>query len=65
MMKLYDLDKGDFFRLAGDDNSPVIKFDHLDGMYSVCYLEKDGDFNELVHLAGFTPVLRYYEESRV
>jgi hypothetical protein len=53
-MKLYDLSPGDNFILAGDDDSPVFRFERLDGMYSICWL---GD--SIVHLAAFTPVIRF------
>lgn len=59
-MKLFNLEKGDKFKLAGDDNSPVFEFDHLDGMYSVCYTR---DNRKIWNFAGYTPVIRVKEEG--
>lgn len=56
-MKIYDLDQGDWFQVAGDRDSPKIRFHHLDGMYSLCYTES----GEIIHLVGFTPVQRAEE----
>ena len=46
-MKLYDCPKGSKIRLVGDvtipvahpplDEGDVLTFDHIDGMYSLCY----------------------------
>lgn len=63
LMKLYNLDRGDKFKLAGDDNSPVFEFDHLDGMYSVCYSLDPYDYRDIIHFAGFTPVIRVKENG--
>lgn len=56
MTKLYNILKGS--RIYGeqlDDGTPiVIIFDHLDGMYSYCYLEHD--HSKLVHLSASTPL---------
>ena len=52
-MKLYELEKGDSFTLAGEDDSPVFTFDHVDGMYSVCWLA-----GSIVHLGASAPVLK-------
>lgn len=40
----------------------VVVFDHLDGMYSYCYLESDP--SKLIHLSAVTPLKKvgdYYE----
>ena len=61
-MKLYDLKKGDKFRIIDDeprvppgapeaDPDKVYWFGSIDGMYSYC---KDGD--QLVHFAAWTEV---------
>ena len=63
-MKLYELGRGESFRLAGDDNSPVFKLDRLDGMYSLCYYIEEGK-EKVAHLAGSTPVLVTNEEYNV
>lgn len=68
-MKLYDLRRGDKFRITEENpkmpvDSPeflpeydkVYWFSHIDGMYSYC---KDGD--EVVHFAAWTEVERVEE----
>jgi hypothetical protein len=62
-MKLYELKKGDKFRVIrenptiyiGQEFEPeeVFIFDHVDGMYSYCFWE---DTNEVVHIAVFQEV---------
>lgn len=58
-MKLYELTKGDSFKLAGDDLSPVFIFDHVDGMYSYCTCG-----TRVVHLAAFAPVIRINNDKK-
>jgi len=54
-MKLYELDSGDKFKLAGDDRSPVFIFDRLTiDMSSVSRDQKGEVFN----FVGNTPVIR-------
>jgi hypothetical protein len=39
-MKLYELKKGQKFKFSGEDGQfypEEIEFDHVDGMYSVCW----------------------------
>lgn len=50
-MKLWELQKGDIFD-APDIGEELYRFDHCDGMYSVCYNTK----REVVHLSVLTPV---------
>jgi len=57
-MLLHELKKGDKFTIDGEEDSPIIGFDHVDGMYSVCYVS-----GEVVHLNLFTPVIKIPEES--
>lgn len=68
MTKLYELPRNSFFQLADDtvrvppDGEPVtplpmcevIKFGHIDGMYSYC-TRKSG---EVVHFAAWTEVVQ-------
>jgi hypothetical protein len=57
-MKLYDLNAGDYFRLAGDPASPVFRiYKYLADMQVICY-DKDG---ETLRLPGYSPVLRATE----
>ena len=67
-MKLYDLNKGDKFRIVDDEprvpvgapeaeDDKVYWFGSIDGMYSYC---KDGD--KLVHFAAWTEVERVNED---
>lgn len=69
-MKLYDLKKGDKFRIIDDEvkvpvahaepeEGKVYWFGHIDGMYSYC---KDGD--QLVHFAAWTEVERVDETEK-
>lgn len=62
-MKLMNLNKGDKFRILEThivvppvhrdlDGYEVLTFDHIDGMYSLCY-DKDGRY---VHPAAWTEV---------
>jgi len=44
------------YEVSGEDN-PVIVYDHLDGMYSVCYIE--GNLEKIVHLSASTPLVKY------
>lgn len=52
-MKLYEIPSGSIFRVNDDQDKTKLKFDHIDGMYSVCYTV---DTNELVHIAAFASV---------
>ena len=56
-MKLYELKRNDMFKIDGQEDSPIIRFDHVDGMYSVCYIGEN-----LVHLSASTPVILIPEE---
>ena len=58
-MKLYNLDIGDKFILAGDPNSPVFTFHRLDGMYSICYTNN----LDVYTLGSSAPVLRIEEKK--
>jgi len=46
-MKLYELEKDKRFTLVGDDSGTVFLLDHIDGMYSVCYLG-----NAIIHISA-------------
>jgi hypothetical protein len=50
-MKLYDVPRNT--RIVLEDDTELM-FDHLDGMYSVCY----NDSGSIVHLAVWTEVTR-------
>ena len=69
-MKLYELKKGDRFRIIDEEprvppDAPEAEYDKvywfgsIDGMYSYC---KDGD--ELVHFAAWTEVERVDEREK-
>lgn len=51
-MKLYNVPRNTKIRVLDDPNQPELLFEHIDGMYSVCYNSK----NELVILAAWTQV---------
>ena len=62
-MKLYELSRDSYFQLDNgvlldNDNREVYYFDHIDGMYSLCY-DKNGN---PVHFAAWTPV-KYYQND--
>ena len=71
-MKLYDLpqrtEKGvklyGLKSVAGDDL--VIIFDHIDGMYSYCWvLDVNDNRDKIVHLSAITPVKKYKDGYKV
>lgn len=51
MSKLYEIPRGSKIKSWGE----VIIFDHVDGMYSYCYLEKDK--SKLIHLSASTELV--------
>jgi hypothetical protein len=54
-LKLYEIPRYSKIRVIGLDGEPtedVFQFDHVDGMYSLCFDEKDHP----VHLAAWTDV---------
>jgi len=53
-MKLYELEKGDTFRLEEDNDSPLFTFEKVDGMYSRCFTVA----GDLIHLAAYALVIR-------
>ena len=51
-MKLYELPRNTYFTLQEDAKQQIYLFEHIDGMYSVCY-----DLNDnLIHIAAWTDV---------
>lgn len=48
-VRLYNVKRDSVISLAGDE---IFKFDHIDGMYSVCYTLA----GNLFHIAATTPV---------
>ena len=51
-MKLYELPRRTYFTIEDDPTQYVYFFDHIDGMYSVCYNHED----EIIHIAAWTDV---------
>ena len=51
-MKLLDLPRNTFFTIVGDDSNTVLRFERLDGSYSVCWNEHD----RLVHINAMAEV---------
>lgn len=46
----------------------VVLFDHLDGAYSLCYLEdsgKNGEPVDLIHLSASTPLVPYKDGYKI
>lgn len=52
-MKLYLVPRNTYIKIEGDAIEQIFKFDHIDGMLSICYTE-DG---ELCHLSPSTEVI--------
>ena len=54
--RLYEIKPRQYIRIrdGSDADGAELFFDHLDGMYSVCYT--DAVPRQIVHLAAYTPV---------
>lgn len=62
-MKLYELPRGSYFKLSNNPEAMTFKLDHIDGMYSLCWLN-----GEIIHIAAFAEVIpteRPEDESQV
>ena len=62
MKKLYELPEKQNIKLYFDDNIEGIKdivviFDHIDGMYSYCWLEEDK--TKIIHIKATTLFKKY------
>jgi len=62
MKKLYELPEYQNIKLYFDDNIENIKdivviFDHIDGLYSYCWLEEDK--TKIIHIKATTPFKEY------
>ena len=57
-MKLLDLAEDTFFSIVGDDSNTVLRFERLDGSYSVCWNEHD----KLVHINAIAEVKEVCDE---
>lgn len=55
MKKLYELPEHQNVKLYIDDM--IVIFDHVDGLYSYCYLEEDE--NKIVHINACTEFKKY------
>lgn len=55
MKKLYQLPEYENVKLYIDDK--VVIFDHIDGMYSYCWLEEDR--SKIVHIKAWTLFKKY------
>ena len=55
MKKLYELPEYQNVKLYFDDK--VVIFDHIDGMYSYCWLEEDKD--KIIHIKAWTLFKEY------
>ena len=54
-MKLYELSRDSLFMIDEEGyRKDIFRLEKLDGMYSRCY----DDQGQLIHLAGFTPVIK-------
>jgi len=52
-MKLYELKRNTYFTLSGVEGCRIFLFDHLDGMYSVCFNED----MQVVHISAYADVI--------
>lgn len=53
-MKIFELRRGDWFKVAELPELPILRFDHMDGFY--CYAETaDG---QVANIAGFVEAVR-------
>jgi len=71
ILKLYELPRATYFKMAPPNQSKLLTleeldwyslvyyFDHIDGMYSVCYT----DNNEMFHLGASTEVQMLTQEE--
>ncbi len=55
MAELHEIPQGSKIRIKANKKVQIIIFDHLDGMYSYCYLESDP--KKTCHLSRFTPLV--------
>lgn len=57
-----DVQVGDPDTVLTTVKGPIV-FDHLDGMYSYCYLQRDHD--KVIHLYRFTPLVKYKDGYKI
>ena len=67
-MNLYDLKRGDYFVITGKNRWPpahisppedsIYRFDHVDGMYSLCQIVGGPYDGEIVHPVAWAEVER-------
>ena len=51
-MKLYELPRYTYFTLKDDPDKNEFFFDHVDGMYSLCF----NKFQDTIHIAAYAEV---------
>jgi hypothetical protein len=51
-LKLLDLPRNTFFTIVGDDSNTVLRFERLDGSYSVCWNE----YEKIIHINAMAEV---------
>jgi hypothetical protein len=51
-LKLLDLPRNTFFTIVGDDSNTALRFERLDGSYSVCWNE----YEKIVHISPVAEV---------
>lgn len=59
-MKLYELPRNSWFLLAVNIDAGPFKFDHLDGMYSVCWYK-----GQITHIAAAADVIQIDEPKEL
>lgn len=65
VMRLCDLPErsGVKIYVDADEGEAVLIFDHLDGMYSYCWVK--GDESQVVHLSAVTPLVQYEDGYKI
>lgn len=58
-MKLYELPRYSYFYFDEDESKEEYFFDHLDGMYSVCF----NKFQDTVHVSAYADVVQVIKEE--
>ena len=69
--QLYNIEKGSkIYEKVGERKNgmweykdSVIIFDHIDGMYSYCYVENHP--NRVLHLKAWTPLVKYKDGYKI
>jgi hypothetical protein len=56
-MKLYNLPRGTWFRILDNTECGPFKLDHIDGMYSLCWVKDERGIPQITHIAAYAEVI--------